>query len=108
MSETVQSIKKTRISSVHSFKSFFSLTTKGKNKENTEVISSIVTSDAGKMITDAIGATITSWFASEENENTMCRNEPKQHILEDTPCVPRKSSLRKRIVKGLRMLFRMK
>ena len=108
-SETVKSSKKSRTPRLHRLKNFFSFNAKSKNTKNPDVTLNTVSRDAEKIISDAIGVIITSWFATEENPNTMCNdNEFKPFVSGNSVCVPKKHSLRKRIVKGLRRLFRMK
>ena len=107
-SETVKSTKKSRITRFHRLTNFFSVNSKGKNTQNIDVNLNTVSCDAEKIISDAIGVTITSWFATEENSNAMCNdNKSKPFVLGNTLCVPKKPSFRKRILKGLRRLFRM-
>ena len=108
-SETLKSTKKSKTPRLNRLKNFFSFNAKSKNTQNTDVNSNTVSCDAEKIISDAIGVIITSWFATEENPNTMCNdNEFKPFVSGNSVCVPKKPSLRKRIVKGLRRLFRMK
>ena len=108
-SVTVKSSKKSRIQRLNRLKNFFSFNAKSKNTTNPDVTLNTVSRDAEKIICDAIGVIITSWFATEENPNTMCNdNEFKPFVLGNSVCIPKKPSLRKRIVKGLRSLFRMK
>ena len=107
-SETLKSTKKSRTPRLNRLKNFFSFNAKSKNTKNSDVISNTVASDTEKIISDAIGVIITSWFATEENPNAMCIDEAKPFVSGNSVCITKKPSLRKRIVKGLRSLFRMK
>ena len=107
-SETVKSTKNGKTPRLNRLKNFFSFNAKSKNTKNPDVTLNTVSRDAEKIISDAIGVIITSWFATEENPNTMCNDEAKPFASENSVRVPKKPSLRKRIVKGLRRLFRMK
>ena len=107
-SETLKSTKKSRTPRLNRLKNLFSFNAKSKNTKYTDVTLNTVSCDAEKIISDATGVIITSWFPSEENPNTMCNDEAKPFVSRNTLCVPKKHSLRKRIVKGLRRLFRMK
>ena len=107
-SETVKSTKKSRITRYHRLKNFFSFNPKSKNTKNTDINLNTVICDTEKIISDAIVVTITKWFATEENPNTVCNDEAKPFVLGNSVCVPKKPSLRKRIVKGLRRLFSIK
>ena len=107
-SETVKSTKKSRTPRLNRLKNFFSFNPKSMNTQHRDVNSNTVSCDAEKIISDAIGVIITSWFATEENPNTMCNDEAKPFVLGNSVCIPKKPSLRKRIVKGLRRLFSIK
>ena len=107
-SETVKSTKNGKTPRLNRLKNFFSFNAKSKNTKNTKVTLNTVPLDTEKIISDAIGATITRWFVTEGNPNTMCIDEAKPFVSGNTLCVPKKPSLRKRILKGLRRLFSIK
>ena len=108
-SETLKSTKNGKTPRLNRLKNFFSFNATSKNTKHTKVTLNTVPLDTEKIISDAIGGIITNWFATEENPNTMFNdNEFKPFTSGNSVGFPKKHSLRKRIVKGLRRLFRMK
>ena len=105
-SATVKSTKKSRFQKLNRLKNLFYFNSKNKNTKNTATNLNTVSRDVEKIISDAIGVTITSWFATEDIPNTMCNDEVEPFVIGNSVCVLKKPSFRKRIVKGLRRLFR--